>query len=199
MPSLLTANAAPSAAVVAGAIKAGLEGSALAATTALNLSASVARDWFLTRLKWGLGVLGLASLLISTVVTFEPVHKSKGSPASPVTAVAAPNAIGDAQQILAGTKSAASRPKLKRMSLKVLAAENSLLLPDAKISVVFYGTKNVTADLATDAYGLAEIVLPQRPFEGMAVWVAATGRVPKSLTWRCEEEPWAQPQRQVVR
>src|SRR5439155_20406223 len=61
-----TAQAAP-VAVVSGALHAGLQAGGLAAPTALALAAGVARDWFLTRLKWGLGILGVASLLLFTV------------------------------------------------------------------------------------------------------------------------------------
>ena len=183
-----TAEAAP-AAVVGAAIKAGVQAGALAAPAALTLAAKVARDWLLTRLIRGLGILGTASLVFFAVVRLENAQKPEASLASPDPAVAAANLPSQSEPVLSPASSAPTQTKPQGMKLKVVAAENGSPLPEAKIRVRFYGAKDITSDLATDAEGVAQIVRPQRRFEGMAIWVAAPGWVPKALSWNREEAP----------
>ena len=182
-----TLRAAPDA-VARGAVAAGCQAGALAPPAALALASNAAREWTRMRLAWSLGMLGIASVLVLLAVRFGAAGNSESTAKPPaiVTDASSPDKSGQSPP----TENAPpSRQRARAMTLRLLEAESGAPLPEAAIHVVFYGPKNLTADLASDGEGAAQITLPQRPFKGLALWISAKARVPVALGWSEEEEP----------
>lgn len=186
----LTAKASPAApvAVASAAIKSGLTAGAgaLASTTALHLAGGVARDWLLTKLKWGLAALAATSM----VLLFQArVLGTRAKPSSAPT-VAAVGAAGpaDSPSGLGATTNAVAAPKRRGMTFWIVEAGTGMPLAGAVGRITFYGPKYLTSDLAADFRGAMPIVLPDRRFGGMAVRVAAAGHVPEWSSWQNPDE-----------
>lgn len=182
-------QAAP-AAVVEASVKAGLDSALAVAPAALALAAGVMRDWLVTRVKWGFGSLAAASLVVVaiTLPARTPTIRSdsNATPSAPVNEVTGSAALQNPGGDLESDRAEASP---HAMQLHVLDATTGAGLADALVRINAYGTKLQGVELTANAEGVVQVAVPKERFQGMAMWVAAPGHVPKCLSWRREEEP----------
>ncbi len=187
--TVLTAKASPSApaAVVITAIKSGVAAGAgaLASTTALHLAGGVAREWFLTKLKWSLAALASASMvLLFQARVLGTKAKPSSAPTGTVVGAAGP---ADSPAGLGAPTNAVAASKRRGMTLWIVEAETGMPLAGAAVHAIFYRTKAVTRELVADAQGAVSILPPDRRFGGLGLWIGARGHVPKCSIWKAEE------------
>ena len=139
-----------------------------------------------TAVKWAVGV---AALLVGSFVGIQQFS----NPAEPANAANVPSeqtvsaATPVAELIPAGLASA-DEARTGSLALRVERASDGGPLPEADVRTVFYGSPSRVSTLRTDSEGVARIEYPPATtFQGMAIWIAANGHVPLSVSWRREE------------
>jgi hypothetical protein len=73
------------------------------------------------------------------------------------------------------------------MTVRVVDADEGNGLAGAQLIVVPYGAPAYGADLQTDANGNVSVPIPSSPFDGLSIWAAASGHVPKVIRWHQSE------------
>jgi len=181
------AVAAAPASVAAAAMSA--VGTGVASATATSLAGIIARQWFLTRLKWAAMLAGGAALVVLVATQTDIFKTSTMLPQKEVVEAASTSTGNSAasEEIVGETATPASPTNPRTMRLKVVSSKDGAALADAVARIVFYGTKSIIVTTAADTNGVMDITRPERKFEGMAYWVAASGHVPKCLSWKREE------------